>query len=447
MKIVVFGSGLVGSLYALLMTKLGHTVTVYEKRPDIRVSFSGKSRSINLALSTRGITALKSAGIFDKVEELCIPMHGRMVHNGIEAPSLQAYSQYGDYINSISRNQLNELLITEAENTGNCTFVFEAELLKPETKTSSPKIVLKNGEIIEPSADLFIGADGANSITRSYIKDCRFSVDKISHCYKEIEIPSKDNQHSIFKNALHIWPRGEFMFIGLPNLDASFTGTLFLPEMGDNSFDELRTKEDVQSFFESKFPDTLKLIPDLTEQFFENPTSNLATVWADDWFDEEKKIGLIGDAAHGIVPFYGQGMNTGFEDCRILFELMQKESFDDHFKLFADDRKKDTDAIAYLSMGNFIEMRDLVAQPTFILQKKIEAVIQKLYPENWMPLYSMVSFSNIPYRTVYEKSIQQQQIMDEIMKIESIESKFKQEELDNLEILSILKKAQVISEN
>lgn len=436
MKIVVFGSGLVGSLYALLMSKLGHEIVVYEKRSDPRKGMAGRARSINLALSKRGATALELAGILEKVKSLCIPMEGRMIHTIGQETKLQAYSQFGDMINSISRNGLNELLIDEAEKTGKCTFVFETELLPSSSREALPQLKLKDNSIFTPVADLFIGADGANSIARSYIKDCKFSVDKISHNYKEIEIPAHNGQFALYKNALHIWPRGAYMFIGLPNLDASYTGTLFLPEVGENSFDSLRSEKDVEQFFADKFPDTLAHIPDLVDQFFSNPTSNLGTVWADDWYDEEKKIGLIGDAAHGIVPFYGQGMNAGFEDCSVLYDLLQRESFEGHFEKFATNRKKDTDAIAYLSMGNFIEMRDLVAQPEFQLQKKIEAKIQARFPDLWMPLYSMVSFSTIPYHKVYERAVVQQKIMDQILSLPKISESFTDLNAEILEVLA-----------
>ncbi len=437
MKIAVFGAGLVGSLYALLMAKAGHKIEVYEKRPDIRKGTKGRSRSINLALSTRGKTALEKAGILEEVFKLCIPMSGRMVHKISEKTQLQPYSVYNDSIDSVSRNFLNELLIHEAEKTGNCNYFFNSELLPCKNDHDLPNIVLENKEVISPKVDFYLGADGVNSICRTYIKDNNFRLEKISHQYKEIEFPDNNGKHILDKNALHIWPRGEYMFIGLPNLDGSFTGTLFLPEEGVNSFAELKTAKDVNDFFVAKFPDTSDLIPDLVDQFFKNPSSNLGTVWVDKWYDDRKKIGIIGDAAHGVVPFYGQGMNTGFEDCRLLFELIEKEGFESHFEKFVATRKEDTDAIAKLSINNFIEMRDLVAQPKFILQKKIEGKIQEMFPSKWMPLYSMVSFSNIPYSVVYNKSLVQQNIMDQIMQIQDIEEKANQESLAP-EILSIL---------
>jgi kynurenine 3-monooxygenase len=421
MKITVFGAGLVGSLYALLMAKLGHEVTIYEKRSDIRKGFRGRSRSINLALSHRGIEALKLAGIFENVQSLLIPMKGRMVHKVNQIPDLQLYSQYGDTINSISRNTLNQVLISEAEKTGSCKFIFNADLLPASHEQDMPKIELENGEIIEPKADFFMGTDGANSIARTYIKGNRWKVESISHSYKEIEIPSRNGEHQLFSNALHIWPRGEFMLIGLPNRDGSFTGTLFLPQKGENSFDSLRSDVEIKNFFAEKFPDVVDLIPNLLEEFNENPTSNLGTVWAEDWYDEEKKIGIIGDAAHGIVPFFGQGMNSGFEDCRLIFEALQTEDFENHFVKFAANRKKDTDAIARLSLDNFIEMRDLVANPDFLFKKKIDAKLQKLLPKEWIPQYSMVSFSNIPYSEVYQKGREQWDVLEKLAKLPDIQ--------------------------
>jgi kynurenine 3-monooxygenase len=440
MEIAVFGAGLVGSLYALMMSKLGYSVTVYEKRSDPRAGITGSARSINLALSTRGRTALEAAGILHLVEPLTIPMKGRMVHKIGKETELQPYSITGDCIYSVSRNQLNQLLINQADAHPNCSFKFDHNLLHAQTEDQMPTLSTKNGVVFRPKADFYMATDGANSLARSYIKGAKYSVDKISHGYKEIEIPAFNGKHQLVKNALHIWPRGEFMMIGLPNLDGSYTGTLFLPEMGANSFDELRTELDVKQFFEEKFPDVVALIPDFSAQFFENPTSNLATVWTNDWYDEEKKIGLIGDASHGIVPFYGQGMNAGFEDCRLLFEAVQQTSnLDQVFTQFARERKKDADAIAYLSMGNFIEMRDLVAQPKFILQKKIEAQFQVLPNVDWMPLYDMVSFSKIPYSEVYERSLIQQQVMDEVLALPQIEAVWDRLPL-SLEIKLILDK-------
>lgn len=437
MKIAVFGAGLVGSLYATLMAKLGHDVTIYEKRSDIREGFKGRARSINLALSVRGWKALELAGLKPEVEKIVIPMEGRMIHEVGKETSLQPYSQYGKTIFSVSRNDLNELLINAAEESG-CRFKFDTKVLPCENEDDSIKIESESGTISTPKADLYIGADGANSITRSYIKGCKYKVEKISHNYKEIEISAdKDGNHKLYKQALHIWPRGTYMFIGLPNIDGSYTGTLFMPEKGKNSFDELNSEQKVKTFFDETFPDTGEHIPDLVEQFTQNPTSNLATMWVDDWYDEEKKIGLIGDAAHGIIPFYGQGMNSGFEDCSILFELLQKEDFDHHFIPYAASRKKDTDGIAHLSRDNFIEMRDLVAQPKFQLQKKIERKIQAAYPGTWMPLYTMVSFSNIPYSEVYERGQKQQGIMNEVLEINNIEEKSIDDELHN-DILAIL---------
>ena len=437
MKIAVFGAGLVGSLYATLMAKLGHEVTIYEKRSDIRSGFTGRARSINLALSVRGWKALELAGLRAQVEKIVIPMEGRMIHQVGKETSLQPYSQYGKTIFSVSRNDLNELLINEAEAAG-CEFIFDSKVLPCNEDDDLITLEAEDGTIYNPQADLFIGADGANSITRSYIKGCRYKVDKISHNYKEIEIPAdSDGNHKLYKQALHIWPRGTFMLIGLPNTDGSYTGTLFMPENGKNSFKELNTRDKVSRFFESTFPDTGKHVPNLVDQFIDNPTSNLATMWVDDWYDEEKKIGLIGDAAHGIIPFYGQGMNAGFEDCSILFELLQKEDFGQHFTSFAASRKVDTDGIANLSRDNFIEMRDLVAQPKFQLQKKIERKIQSAYPDTWMPLYTMVSFSHIPYGQVYERGQKQQLIMNEVLKIKEIEEKSTQDELHS-DILSIL---------
>ena len=444
MKITVFGAGLVGSLYATLMAKLGHDVVVYEKRNDPREGVKGRARSINLALSTRGWKALELASLREEVEKIVIPMKGRMIHTVGKEPRLSPYSQYGKTIYSVSRNDLNELLINKAESHKNCKFIFNTKVLESTSQDDKIKVELEDGSVEIPSADWFIGADGANSRVRSYIKGCKYNVEQISHSYKEIDIPvDKNGEWALYKNALHIWPRGTFMFIGLPNTDGSYTGTLFLPEKGENSFEELSDKDKVETFLRSTFPDAYDVVPNMTEQYFENPTSNLGTVWADDWYDEEKKIGLIGDSAHGIVPFYGQGMNAGFEDCSILYETLKNgKRFDNHFVEYANSRKKDTDAIASLAMSNFIEMRDLVAQPRFRLQKQIEARFQDQFRDHWMPLYTMVSFSNIPYREVFERGKLQQKVMDEILDLPEVEKKWLEPNL-NFEIQEILTKYKI----
>lgn len=415
----IVGAGLVGSLLAIYLVKRGYSVSLFERRKDMRKGNAEAGRSINLALSTRGIRALEEVGLAEELKRVAIPMNGRMMHDINGNLTFQPYGKEGQYINSISRSNLNIVLMNEAEKAGakiyfeeRCTGIdFSNTTL---TTTSGTK-----------AFDLIIGADGAYSAVRwaMQITDrFNFSQHYIDHGYKEFHIPAAANgRFQLEKNALHIWPRESFMMIALPNPDGSFTCTLFFPFEGNPSFASLRTKEQFKDFFEKVFPDAVALMPGFLDDFEENPTSSLITVKCFPWVRNNTL--LIGDAAHGIVPFYGQGMNAGFEDCRILNDLLAKHNDDWGTALpeFQNLRKPDTDAIAQLAFDNFIEMRDLVADADFLLRKKIEAKLHQLYPDKWIPLYAMVTFNdNIRYSDAYAKGQKQKAIMDEVMKTPGI---------------------------
>lgn len=423
-QITIVGAGLVGSLLSIYLARRGYKVMVFERRMDMRSHMMGAGRSINLALSNRGIRALEDVGLATQLKENAMPMHGRMMHDVAGHLTFQAYGKQGQYINSVSRTGLNIVLMNEAEKLG-VDFHFDHRCL--DVNLEKTEISFQHyGGTKHHQADLIIGADGAFSAVRGSLQvSDRFDYAQhyIEHGYKELRIPPGEaGEFLMEKNALHIWPRESFMLIALPNPDATFTCTLFFPFHGGQSFDALQTPEDVHSFFEKNFPDALKLMPTLTEDFRDNPTSSLVTIRCYPWV--KNKTLLIGDAAHGIVPFFGQGMNAGFEDCHVLNQLLDR--FHDDWELalpeFQKQRKPDADAIAQLALDNFIEMRDLVADADFLLRKKIEARLYELFPDKWIPLYSMVTFhENIRYSEAYQVGQKQKAIMDNVMKQPGIE--------------------------
>lgn len=394
-QIGIVGGGLVGSLLSTLLQKRGYQIQVFEKRSDPRKQQLSGGRSINLALSHRGIRTLKMAEVFDDVEPLLIPMYGRMVH--VEGDlDFQPYGTNKQHINSVSRHDLNTKLIDSAEGQG-VNFHFEAELKNVAPDTAS--VELTSGET--HSFDFLIGADGAFSTLRRLINEeqsnFRTEEELLTHSYKELTIPSKNKQYAMDPNALHIWPRSNYMLIALPNPDQSFTCTLFLGDDGDPSFRQLKTNSDIESFLRNSFPDAFELMNDPVAQFHQNPTSSLQTIRTYPWVYKQSL--LIGDAAHAIVPFYGQGMNAGFEDCRVFVELLESHNHDWERTAiaFQENRKRDTDAIADLALMNFLEMRAHVIDPEFLERKKLEKKLHETYPDEWLPLYSMVTFSDIPY--------------------------------------------------
>ncbi|MBX2915239.1 MAG: FAD-dependent monooxygenase [Cyclobacteriaceae bacterium] len=437
-NIAIAGAGLVGSLLAIYLKKRGYSVTVFERRGDMRKAGAETGRSINLALSNRGIRALEEVGLADELKKVAIPMHGRMMHDKNGNLSSFAYGKEGQFINSVSRSGLNVVLMNEAERLG-VEFRFEQRIAKVDLERttllvdSNQSIVhgqlaaIDHGLLTNKNFDYIIGADGAFSAVRTafqFTDRFDYQQDYIDHGYKELHIPPGANGvFQLEKNYLHIWPRESFMMIALPNPDGSFTCTLFFPFEGDPSFSSLKTKQDVQRFFKETFPDAQLLMPDLLEDFESNPTSSLVTIRCYPWV--RNKTLLIGDAAHAIVPFYGQGMNAGFEDCRILNNLLTKHSdnWENVLPEFQQSRKPDADAIAQLALDNFVEMRDLVADSDFLLRKKIEAKLYELFPDKWIPLYPMVTFMDtMRYSDALAISKKQSKIMDVVMKQPDIET-------------------------
>lgn len=418
--VVITGAGLVGSLWSLFLVRRGYSVRMYERRPDMRVENTGGGRSINLALSDRGLLALDKLGIANEIKDIAIPMHGRYIHHLDGSHAFQPYGKEGQFINSVSRATLNEKLMSLAEAAGVEIF-FNHKCQRIDWQSNSVGFDHNGGSTIA-NFDLLFGADGAFSAARlqHQLHTDRFDYQQsyIDCGYKELTIPPNANgDFAMEVNALHIWPRKDYMLIALPNLDKSFTCTLFFPFEGHSSFSKLDTTDKVQEFFETNFPDVITLAPDYKEEFFRNPVSSLVTIKCFPWIRDDK-FTLIGDAAHAIVPFFGQGMNCGFEDCRILDELVSE--YDDDwsaiFAAFQQSRKPDADAIADLAVGNFIEMREKTADPNFLLQKKIEARLHDQFPNQWIPAYSQVTFHpGIRYSEALERGQRQEKIMQQVM--------------------------------
>ncbi|MFV8352360.1 FAD-dependent oxidoreductase [Flavobacterium sp. XS2P14] len=439
-KIAVVGSGLVGSLLAIYLRKAGHTVHIYDRSPDIRkIQFSG--RSINLAMSNRGWKALDTVGVGDEIRKIAIPMDKRAIHL-VDKLNFQNYGQEGETIDSISRGILNRKMIDLAEAAG-AEFFFEHKIWDVSLDTATLHIgETERGAWEDKKYDMVFGADGAFSRIRHRMQRQSmfdYSQEFLPIGYKELNIPANaDGTHKLDKNSFHIWPRGEYMLIALANLDGSFTCTLFMPFIGENSFDSLQTRASVEVFFEKNLPDTIDVIPKLAEDFFKNPTSTLVTMKCYPWTYEDK-VALIGDASHAIVPFYGQGMNSGFEDISILNEMIEKYG-DDWKTIFSEyqkSRKPNADAIAELSYRNFLEMSSKTADENFLLQKKIEKWFSDKYPEKWIPLYSRVTFSDRPYAEALAIGDYQNEIMQEVLKMENIETLWNTKAVED-KIISLL---------
>jgi kynurenine 3-monooxygenase len=448
---VIIGAGLVGSLLSIYLSKRGHKVKLYERRSDMRKEKIVAGRSINLALSDRGIKALEEVGIMEEIKKIAIPMHGRYIHNSDGSTAYQPYGNDGQFINSVSRGELNKMLMDLAEANGAEIF-FNEKCESINWKTD--EITFENSINHQLSTipqdplgnhQLSFGSDGAYSAARltHQLQHDRFQYQQhyIDFGYKELTIPAGSNgEFMMEKNVLHIWPRGNYMMIALPNIDGSFTCTLFFPFEGEPSFASLTTKEKVKTFFEKTFADVVPLMPALEDDFFNNPTASLVTVKCFPWI-RDNKFALIGDAAHAIVPFFGQGMNCGFEDCSVLNNLIDKHN--GNWKNILEEyqmlRKPDGDAIAELALNNFIEMRDKVGDPKFLLQKKIETAFSKKHPDKWVPAYAQVTFNpQIRYSDALKNSIKQEAIMQQVMALPDIENIWQSEEVEQMMLEKIL---------
>ncbi len=438
-KIGIVGSGLVGSLQAILMAKKGYDVTIFEHRPDLRKATLLAGKSINLALSDRGWKALKAAGIDGDIKDIAIPMYKRCMHAVDGSLSYQQYGKDDQAIYSVPRGGLNQKLMNLADNYPSIKYNFDRKCT--DVDLDSNTLIFENGvskEVERHSFDRIFATDGAFSAVRFRMQKSPmfdYSQKYLDHGYKELVIPAnEDGSHKLDKNCLHIWPRGEFMMIALANLDGSFTCTLFFPMFGEKSFDTINTKEKVSAFFQETFADAIPLMPTLLDDYMNNPTSTLVMVRCSPW-NYEDKILLLGDAAHATVPFYGQGMNCGFEDCTVFQEMLDAANgnWTGLLSEYSKERVKDGNAIIDLSLRNYVEMRDLTGNKDFLLRKKIEGKFSTLYPDKWIPMYSQVTFSNIRYNEVFKNGIDQDEIMKEVMSISNIEENWdKQEVMDKM---------------
>ena len=424
-KVVVLGAGLVGSLLAILLARRGHRVDVYERRPDLRKADISAGRSINLALSDRGLRALERAGVADRVRQVAIPMKGRALHQPDGSTGFLPYGRDDQWINSVSRGGLNATLLDLAEEHDGVRVFFQRRCVGADLKRGAARV--EDGDrVVDVEADVVFGADGAFSALRYEMQKLdrfQYAQDFLDYGYKELTIPpGPGGAFLLEKNALHIWPRGRFMLIALPNLDGSFTCTLFLPYEGDASFARTATPAGARAFFAEHFADALALMPTFDDDFARNPTGSLPTIRCLPW-THAGRFCLIGDAAHAIVPFFGQGMNAGFEDCTVLDELLAAagDDFARVLPAFEASRKPNADAIAALALENFVEMRDKVADPVFLLRKKIEARIGALRPDRFVPKYTMVTFSHMPYAEALARGARQDRALDEILALPDIE--------------------------
>ncbi len=438
-KIVLVGGGLSGSLLAICLAKRGFKVELYERRPDMRVEGYVGGRSINLALSLRGIEALKKVGLDEKVLNEAIPMNGRMMHNVKGELTYQPYGLEGQYINSVSRGGLNLKLLELADEHENVSLFFDYTCIDADLNNNTALFKKKDNSTVEVKGDIMFGTDGAFSAIRSEMqKNIRFNYSQTyeNYGYKELEIvPGEELKFQIEKNALHIWPRGEFMMIALPNLDGSFTCTLFLGYEGEKSFENLKTEEQVMDFFKQYFPDAIPLMPNLIHDFFENPIGNLVTVKCAPWV--KNKFALVGDAAHAIIPFYGQGMNCSFEDVSELDELIEKHypNWDLILDEYQQARIENANAIADLACKNFVEMRDLVGRPEFMKFKQVEHDLVLNYPEFFKSQYELVTFSTTPYSRALKQGYFNEKVINEIID-KNIDTKIKNNPL----VIELLKK-------
>lgn len=417
-RVTIVGAGLAGALLACQLGKSGYVVDLYEKRPDPRDHTQTRARSINLAISVRGLTALREVGLAEDVLRMAIAMPGRMIHAPSGALTFQPYGKNeNEAIHSVSRGDLNVLLLRAAANHANVRLHFEQKCTGIDLDTNVLELQHgATGEVTHVPSELTIGSDGAFSAVRAQMQRLDrfdFSQHYLTHGYKELTMPAgPGGKHAMETHALHIWPRHSHMMIALPNLDGTFTCTLFWPFEGPHSFANLKTPEQVRAYFAEHFPDVPALMPNLADEYFANPTGSLVTVRCRPWHVGDRVV-LIGDAAHAVVPFLGQGMNAAFEDCTVLHECLREfgPRGEAAFRAFETRRKENTDVLADLCVRNYVEMRDKVSSPWFLLHKKFDILLSKLLPGWYLPLYTMVSFTRIPYAAALRRARLQNRVL------------------------------------
>ncbi|ASQ45556.1 FAD-dependent oxidoreductase [Legionella clemsonensis] len=424
-SVTVIGAGLAGTLVSLYMARRGYEVDIFESRPDIRIEKLDRGRSINLALSCRGITGLAGVDLMPEVEKIMVPMRARAIHEANGEIKFQPFGRHhSEYINAIHRSELNALLLNAAEKNPRIHLHFDMKLVNLDVMDKKLVLYNKNQEYITKPYEVVIGADGAGSSVREELVKknlVRASRHFLPHGYKELSI-SRSNSSEFIPEHLHLWPRDSFMLLGNPNRDNSITGTLFLSLQGKNSFAELGNEMAIHSFFKKEFPDAYEAMPDLIGEFFNHPTGNLSTVRCSPWYVSNHCL-LIGDAAHGIVPFFGQGMNSSFEDCRILNELLDnyQDNWQQVMPAFFTARKVNTDAVAEMSMDNYHEIQTDIRDEQFNLKKQLEQELMHRYPGRYISKHVLVMFTNTPYATAKAYGELQQEVLDKICeKVRSI---------------------------
>ena len=416
----IVGAGLAGALLAVLLARRGFGVDVYERRSDPRLTAGERGRSINLALAARGMVALERAGMMERIRPLLIPMRGRMVHSISGETQLQPYGQREDeVIFSVSRAELNHVLIDEAARHPKVRLRFRHTCLGALPEAGTVRIRDEDaGRESESAPGPTIATDGAGSAVRSSLARAGLVTvreERLDHDYKELTLPARQGRHALEPHALHIWPRGGFMLIALPNIDASFTATLFLARSGADGFDSLTSPERLRMLFETQFADAARLMPDLIDEFAAHPQGQLGTLYTRPWHIGSQLL-LLGDAAHAIVPFHGQGMNAAFEDCRVLDDLIDRhENWSALFAHFEQSRLPDTAAIAQMALENYIEMRDTVRDPAYLRRKALAMALERRFPDHFIPRYSMVMFHpEISYAEALRRGAAQEKILQEL---------------------------------
>jgi kynurenine 3-monooxygenase len=419
-EVAIVGAGLAGALLACYLGRDGRRVAVYEKRADPRLGSSDRGRSINLALSVRGIHALREIGLADEVLWNSVLMRGRMMHARDGTLTFQPYGKDdSEALHSVSRAGLNRLLVEAAARHESVRFRFGHRCTGLDAHGDAVEFLDEKQAPVAVQAGVVVGADGAYSAVRAWMQKregFNYHQEYLSHGYKELTIPAgPGGAYRIEKHALHIWPRGSFMMIALPNLDGSFTCTLFWPFEGPNSFAALKAEADVLAFFRDQFPDAVPLLPALAEEFLTNPTGSLVTIRCQPWRVE--RAVLVGDACHAVVPFLGQGMNAAFEDCTVLHRCLVEAGWDWEraSARYEALRKEHTDTLADLCVENFIEMRDRVASPWFVLKKRLAVLLHALFPRRYLPLYTMIEFTRIPYADAVRRARRQNRIVGAVV--------------------------------
>lgn len=436
-KIITIGAGLVGSVLAVFLARRGYRVEVFDRMPDIRQAQPSAGRSINLTLCERGLRVLEAIGVGEAVRAISVPVYGRLIHDLRGEVTYQPYGNNREAIYSVARGDLNRVLLDFAARHFDVDFHFRQRCL--DVDLDDPSVELKDletGEVTRRHADLVFGADGAHSAVRLRMEQkprFNFSQQYWEQGYKELNAPASDSGWVAQRNAIHIWPRGGYMLISFPNADGSFTCSVHIPFEGPLSFASLRTEADLLDLFRTSFPDAVEHLPHLVRDFFSRPANAMVTIKCSPW-SYGGKAALIGDAAHTIYPSYGQGANAGFEDCAVLDDCMEKYG-DDWAALlreYEQKRKPNTDAIADLCVEHFVELRDLVGTPAFLLRKEIERKINQLHPDKYQDLYSMITFTRLPYTEAMRVDREQRDIVEQVMRLEDIERRLNSQDVDRL---------------